>query len=154
MIELDKYDKNLLSILQKDGKASTKELAEQTNLSVSPCWRRIKRLEDDGVIEKYVAVLNRKSLGFYAQAYLHISLIDHKSETIEKFDQLVRSEERIIDCSSVTGENDYVLKVVARDPEDLEQFIMVEILRSGLVGTSTTTFILRNTKSGSALPLD
>lgn len=154
MVKLDKFDKNLLSILQKNGKASAKELAEQTNLSVSPCWRRIKRLEDEGVIKSYVAVLDRRSLGLNTQAYVHISLIDHTGQTIEKFNQLVQSEDRITDCSTITGESDYVLKVVARDPEDLESFIMGRILQSGLVRSSMTNFILRNTKSGSALPLD
>jgi DNA-binding Lrp family transcriptional regulator len=151
---LDKFDKQLLSELQRDGKASARDLAEKTNLSVSPCWRRIRRLEESGVIEKYVAILNRKQLGLNAMAYLHVSLMDHTTQTIEKFDRLVQSEDQVIECSSITGENDFVLTLVAKDPEDLEAFIMHKILAPGIVRSSLTNFVLRNTKSNTFLPVE
>jgi len=151
---IDSTDRKLLEHLQKDGRISTKDLAEASNMSVSPCWRRVKRLEETGIIEKYVAVLNRKQLGLNAMAYVHVSLVDHTRDTIEAFDRLVQSDDQVIECSSITGESDYVLKVVARDPEELETFIMKRLLGPGLVRASMTNFILRNTKSGLALPLE
>jgi Lrp/AsnC family leucine-responsive transcriptional regulator len=151
---IDSFDKQLLTLLQRNAKASTKELADMANLSVSPCWRRIKRLEEIGVIEKYAVLLNPKQLGLNAMAYVHVSLMDHTKDTIDKFDCLVQSLDQVIDCCSITGESDYVLKVVARDPEDLESFIMKQILGPGLVRSSMTNFVLRSTKSNSALPVN
>ncbi len=153
MYKMDEFDKALLTLLQADGKASTQSLAEKTNLSVSPCWRRIRRLETDGVIEKYTAVLNPKILGLNALAYVHVSLIDHSEQTISRFDRFVQSSDWIIECSSITGENDYVLKVIAKDPEALEFFIMKRILALGLVRSSMTNFVLRRTKRSTSLPV-
>lgn len=150
---LDDADKKLLALLQGDGRASAKDLAERTGMSVSPCWRRIKRLEDSGVIEKYAAVLSSRHLGFHAMAYVHVSLVNHAPETIRAFDDLVHREDRVIECSSITGESDYVLKVVARDPEDLEDFLMKHLLGPGLVRSSMTNFVLRRSKTGPAMPL-
>ena len=150
-MELDDYDKQLLRLLQNDGKMSAKDLAAAVNLSLSPCWRRIRRLEKGGAIKGYTALLDRKQLGFHAQAYLHISLVDHSIETIASFDQLVQFEDRIIECASITGEDDYIIKVVARDPEDLERFIMERILRGGMVRSSKTNFVLSNKKTGAKL---
>ncbi len=151
---LDAADKKLLALLQRDGRISTKDLATEANMSVSPCWRRVRRLEEAGVIDKYVAVLNRKQLGFNAMAYVHVSLVDHTPETIDAFDELVQTDDQVIECSSITGESDYVLKVVAHDPEGLETFIMKRLLAPGLVRASVTNFVLRNMKSGPALPLE
>lgn len=150
---LDDIDKKLLNLLQKDARLSTKDLAAAVNMSVSPCWRRVKRMEEAGLIEGYVAVLNRKELGLQAMAYVHVSLIDHTSTSIETFDRLVQSDDAITECSSITGDNDFVLKVVADDPEDLESYLMRRILGSGLVRSSNTNFVLRSTKSGVALPV-
>ncbi len=153
-MSIDSFDKAVLSVLQKDGKISTQDLAAETNLSTSPCWRRVKRLEQAGVIEKYVAVLDPKKLGLHAFAYVHISLVDHTEETIRKFDTFVQSDNQVIECCSITGESDYVLKVVASDPENLEEFIMKRILGLGIVRSSMTNFVLRRTKTRGAMPLD
>ncbi|QLF68515.1 Lrp/AsnC family transcriptional regulator [Peteryoungia desertarenae] len=152
-MELDSLDKKLLALLQKDGRASAKDLAEQAGMSVSPCWRRIRRLEEAGVIEKYAAVLNPRELGFHAIAYVHVSLMNHGPETIAAFDHMVQTEDRIIECSSIAGDADYVMKVVVRDPEDLEAFMMKKLLGPGLVRASRTNFVLRTVKSGPSMPL-
>ena len=150
---LDDLDKRLLRLLQADAKISSQELAEQVNLSVSPCWRRVRKLENAGVIDKYVTLLNRRKLGLNTVAYVHVSLIEHTEEAIKVFDDFVARQEQVIECSSVTGADDYLLKVVAADPEGLETFIMQKMLRLGIVRSSTTHFVLRQKKYSTALPL-
>lgn len=152
-MHLEEKDREILRVLQKDGKISLQALAQQVNLSTSPCWRRIKRLEESGLIEGYAALLNPRLLGLHAQAYMHVSLMDHAEATIEAFDRFVQTEGQITECCSITGSNDYMLKVVAEGPEALEEFIMKRVLRLGIVRSSHTNFVLRRTKSSSALPV-
>lgn len=152
-LELDAYDQKLLAHLQKDGKASIQELSDAAGLSTSPCWRRIKRMEQAGLIQGYVARLDPKQLGLHALAYVFVTLIDHQEVTIAAFSRLIEAERRIVECSSVTGGSDFILKVAARDPEDLEAFLMKGLLASGLVRESQTHFILRQTKNRSPWPL-
>ena len=153
MPNLDEIDRTILRTLQKDGKISLQALAGQVNMSTSPCFRRVKRLQDIGIITGYVALLDQKALGLNAQAYLQLSLIDHKEETIQAFDRFVQNEAQVIECASITGSNDYLLKVVAEDAEALEQFIMKRVLRLGIISSSYTNFVLRRTKSSTVLPV-
>lgn len=154
MPELDGFDQKILSILQRDGKASVQEIADQAGLSTSPCWRRIKRLEEIGVITGYIARLDPRHLGLNALAYVFVSLVDHREVTISRFGRLVETEARIIECASITGDSDYLLKIAARDPEDLEQFLMRGVLATGLVRSSQTNFVLRRTKTRGPWPVD
>ena len=153
MDTIDHYDQAILRVLQNEGKIGIQELAEKVNLSTSPCWRRVKKLEDAGIISDYVALLNPKRLGLTAMAYVHIALLDHRQETIELLDKFVDGQEQIVECSSITGSNDYVLKIIKKDTESLEKFIMQHLLRLGIVRSSTTNLILRQKKLTTALPL-
>ena len=150
---LDNIDRDLLRILQADGKASVQDLADATGLSTSPCWRRVKRLEDAGLITGYGAIVSAKAIGLRALAYVHVSLIDHRQETVDAFSRLVDTRDQIVECASITGSSDYVLKIAAADAEGLERFIMQVLLRSGLVRTTQTNFIMRQTKSTRAWPV-
>ena len=150
---IDNYDRSILRVLQTDGKIGNQELASRVNLSNSPCWRRVKKLEDTGVINGYAAMLDPKALGLTAMAYVHIALLDHRQQTIETLGNFVEAQEQIIECSSITGSNDYLLKIVERDTESLEKFIMQQLLRLGIVRSSTTNLILRQKKYTTALPL-
>ena len=153
MAEIDRHDRNILRVLQADGKIGNQELAEKVNLSNSPCWRRVRKLEDAKIINGYVAMLNPKRLDLSAMAYVHIALLDHTQETIEMLDDFVALQEQLVECSSITGPNDYVLKIIEKDTESLEQFIMQKLLRLGIVRASTTNLILRQKKYTTALPL-
>ncbi|MGB4056089.1 MAG: Lrp/AsnC family transcriptional regulator [Porticoccaceae bacterium] len=153
MDTIDHYDQAILRVLQNEGKIGIQELAEKVNLSTSPCWRRVKKLEDAGIISDYVALLNPNRLGLTAMAYVHIALLDHRQETIELLDKFVDGQEQIVECSSITGSNDYVLKIIEKDTESLEKFIMQHLLRLGIVRSSTTNLILRQKKFTTALPL-
>ncbi|MDC0738724.1 Lrp/AsnC family transcriptional regulator [Cognatishimia sp. SS12] len=153
MTQLEEKDREILRILQQDGKISLQALAEKVHLSSSPCWRRVKRLEEAGLIDRYVAILNPRALGLHAQAYMHVSLMDHTEATIAAFDRFVQNEPQITECCSITGSDDFMLKVVAEGPEALETFIMKRVLRLGIVRSSHTNFVLRRTKSSTALPV-
>jgi Lrp/AsnC family transcriptional regulator, leucine-responsive regulatory protein len=151
---LDRFEKLILKILQQDGRASTQELSDAVGLSPSPCWRRVKKLEDEGYIRRYAAILDGKKLGLRAFAYVHISLIDHSEASMEALHSFVSSDPHVLECASITGDFDYMLKVAAKDPESLEQFIMHRILRLGVVRNTTTNFILRQIKVSGALPIE
>ena len=153
MSNLDSFDRSILRVLQTYGKIGNQDLAEKVSLSSSPCWRRVKKLEDSGVIDRYVAMLNPKALGLTAMAYVHIALLDHRQETIETLDNFVATQDQIIECSSITGSNDYLLKIIEADNESLEKFIMQRLLRLGIVRSSTTNLILRQQKYTTAVPL-
>ena len=153
MPRLDAADHRLLAALQRDCKLSTQELAERANLSPSPAWRRVRRMEEDGIIEGYVAKLNPHAIGLNTSAYIHVSLTDHSEANIRAFDAFVALEAQIVECASITGTDDYLLKVVARDPEDLETFLMHRLLALGFVRSSTTHFVLSQKKQATALPL-
>ena len=153
MPQLDNHDRSILRLLQSNGKMGNQELAEKVNLSSSPCWRRVKKLEESGMINGYVAMLTPKSLGLTAMAYVHIALLDHRQQTIETLDKFVEAQEQIVECSSITGPNDYLLKIIEKDTESLEKFIMQKLLRLGIVRSSTTNLILRQKKYTTALPL-
>ncbi len=151
---LDKFEKLILKFLQVDGRASTQELSDAVGLSASPCWRRVKRLEEDGYIKRYAAILDSKKLGLSAFGYVQISLVDHTEGSIKLFNDFIRTNEQVLECASITGDFDFLLKVVAADPEALEEFIMKHILRLGVVRTTTTNFVLRQIKTSGALPID
>ncbi|MEP2029366.1 MAG: Lrp/AsnC family transcriptional regulator [Paracoccaceae bacterium] len=151
---LDAFEKLILKTLQSNGRASTQELSDAVGLSASPCWRRVKRLEEDGYITRYAAILDGKKLGLRAFAHVQVSLIDHSETSVETFQSFVASSEQVLECASITGDFDFILKVAATDPEALEQFIMHRILRLGVVRTTTTNFILRQIKVSGALPID
>lgn len=151
---LDRFERLILKVLQRNGRASTQELSEAVGLSASPCWRRVKRLEDDGYISRYAAILDGKKLGLRAFAHVQVSLMDHSESSIETLLGIVEASEQVLECSSITGDYDFILKVAATDPEALEHFIMHRILRSGVVRTTTTNFILRQLKVAGALPIE
>ena len=153
MSELDQYDLNIMRILQQDASINTQELANRVNLSKTPCWRRVKKLEKAGYIKKYVALLDPKKLKLPVTAYVQVSMQKHDLSTLRQFDDLVENNPYILDCNSTAGTYDYVMKVIAATPEELESFLMREILSLGVVQSTNTNFILRHKKSTTELPV-
>jgi Lrp/AsnC family leucine-responsive transcriptional regulator len=146
-------DARILAELQKDGKQSMQDLSRRVGASASHCWRRVRAMEEAGIIEGYGARLDARALGLGAIAYVHVALNDHGEKSIEAFARIVEIEAQIAECASITGDHDYVLKIYARSPEDLEQFIMTRLLKSGLVKATRSNFVLRQTKTGRLLPI-
>lgn len=153
MPSLDRFDLLILAALQADTRQSLADIAAQVGLSPSPTWRRIKAMEDAGVIERQVAILNPRAIGLLAVAYVHVSLMDHSEAALARFDAFVQAQDQIVECATVTGEAEYMLKVMARDPEDLEQFLTHRLRATGLIRDSKSTFVLRRVKARTALPL-
>lgn len=151
---LDAFEKKILRFLQRQGRASTQELSEAVGLSASPVWRRVKRLEDEGYIKHYAAILDGKKLGLRAFAYVQVSLVEHTEASISTFSRWVADSEQVLECASTTGDFDFILKIVAADPEALEDFIMKDILRLGVVQSTTTKLVLRQMKTAGPLPVD
>jgi Lrp/AsnC family transcriptional regulator, leucine-responsive regulatory protein len=151
---LDDADRRILAALQRDSTLSVQALAEIAQMSPSPCWRRVKALREAGVIRAEVALVDRRQVGMPVLAYIHLSLIDHSEATIRKLDDFTQRQDRIVECATITGTDDYMIKVMARDPEDLERFLMHQLLALGVVRSSTTHFVLRQTKYTTAVPLD
>ncbi len=153
MPDIDDADRRVLGVLQHDSRVSVQDLAERTGLSASPAWRRVKRMEETGVITRHVALLSLAAVGLHVIAYLRVSLLDHTEASLTRFDRFVQTEDQIVECATITGTSDYQLKILARDPEALEHFVMRRLLATGIVRATETSFVLRQTKYTTALPL-
>ena len=153
MTKLDKYDKSILSIIQRQGRLTNQSLAEQVSLSPAPCLRRVDKLESTGVIKQYAALTDRQKLGLSVLVYIHISLNDHHTDTVESFNRFVDQSEAILECYSVSGEYDYLIRVVAADISALESFIMEQLLKTNTVRSANTSIVLKEKKYTTALPI-
>ena len=153
MSALDKFDLAILSTLQSDARQSLAEVAGKAGLSPSPTWRRIRALEDAGVIERQVAILNPHSVGLTVSAFVQVVLSDHSPAARKLFEEFVARDSRIVDCATVTGKARYIMSVVARSAGELEHFINDGLLATGVVRDASTEFVLRRVKRQTALPL-
>jgi len=155
MSKLDRYDLNLLSLLQRDATLSNQELAERIGLSPSPCSRRVKQLEDDGYILRQVALLDRKKLGLTLTAYVLIGMDRHTPERFERFQNAIRECPEVLECSLVTGmDADYQLKVVVSDMDHYQQFLLGKLTRIEGVSSVRSSLVLNQVISSTELPLD
>ena len=154
MSTLDRYDLKILAELQRDARVSNQELAERIGLSPSPCSRRVKQLEDDGLILRQVALLDRKKLGLTLTAYVQIGMDRHTPERFENFEQAIRQWPEVLECSLVTGmDADYQLKVVVPDMEHYQQFLLGRLTRVEGVTSVRSSFVLNQVVSSRQLPL-
>lgn len=143
---LDLIDRKILAALRDDGRLTTQALAEKVGLSPSPCWTRVKRLEESGAIEKYVALLDHKALGYNNVVFVEITLDKHDDKVLDLFGEaLVRAPE-VIEAHLVTGEYDYLVKVVVSGTDHYERFLRETIYRIPGVRQTRTTFGLRALK--------
>src|SRR6185437_14435286 len=110
---LDRLDRRILDELQSDARISNQELAQRVGLSPAPCWRRLRRLEEQGFIAGYATLLSAPAIGLPIQAYALVSLENHHPQTVRQFDQLVRERPEVLECHSMSGANDYLLRIVA-----------------------------------------
>ncbi|MBT8151038.1 MAG: Lrp/AsnC family transcriptional regulator [Gammaproteobacteria bacterium] len=152
--ELDRTDLRILQALQQDSSISNLELAELVGLSPTPCGRRVKRLEEVGVIRKQVALLDPKALGLSLTAMISISMDRHTPERFEQFERAVQNMPEIVECSIVTGQAaDYLLKAVLPDMEHYEAFLLGKLTRIDGVTGVHSSFVLRKIVDQTALPL-
>jgi len=151
--QLDAIDRQILAELQQDGRLSNVQLAERVHLSPSACLRRVKQLEDSGVIAQYVALLNPKALGQHGACFSIINLQTMGDGVLRGFEQAVRDEPEILDCFYVAGSNDYLIRFSYRDAEDLERFHTQVLMRLPGVDRSNSMLVLRTVKKTTALPV-
>lgn len=152
-MSLDRVDRQILRVLQSDGRMSNAELAETVNLTPTPCLRRVKRLEERGYIKRYVAELDRKRLGLAVSAYVFVRLQRNSTQNAQAFERAVHDLVHVEECSVLSGEYDYLLKVVAVDLEAYEGFIKNSLAAIEEVDTINTTIILKEVLSRQPLPL-
>lgn len=152
-VQLDAIDRAILQVLQHEGRISNQELAQRVHLSPSACLRRVKTLEDAGVIAQYVALLNPRAVGKHGISYTIINLDSMNTPLLEAFEQAVRDTPEILDCYYVAGANDYLIRFAYRDAEDLERFHSEVLMHLPGVSRSNSMLVLRTVKKTTALPL-
>jgi len=153
LVQLDAIDRAILAELQADGRLSNVDLAERVHLSPSACLRRVKQLEESGVIAQYVALLNPKAVGRHGTSFTIINLESMNTPLLEAFERAVRQEPQILDCFYVAGSNDYLIRFSYRDAEDLERFHTDVLMRLPGVARSNSMLVLRTVKKTTALPV-
>jgi Lrp/AsnC family leucine-responsive transcriptional regulator len=153
-MKMDKSDISILEALQNNGRLSNRDLAKEVSLSPSPSWRRLRALEDAGVISRYAAVVDREQVGLPIMGFAHVILHDHSSEKVKKFDRAIMSAQQVLECHATSGEHDYMLKVVAPDMASYQDFLSDFLLKIGVVRTVNTSFALKQQKNTTVLPLD
>lgn len=151
---MDEYDIKILSQLQSNGRISNKDLATATALSSTPCWRRVKALETEKVIQRYVTLLDPTKIGLSIMAFAYISLEHHDSKEVEKFEQLVNQSPEVLESYMMSGEYDYMLKIIVADMESYERFINRTILRNPIVRSTNTSFAMKTNKQTTELSLE
>lgn len=154
-IHLDRTDRRILDELQKDGAISNLDLADKVGLSPSPCSRRVKALQESGIIQKTVAVLDQKALGLDMVAMISISMDRHTPERFENFERLVSNFPEVLECYLITGSaSDYLLKVIVKDMEGYQQFLLGKLTRIEGVSGVHSSFVMRKVVDSSRLPMN
>jgi Lrp/AsnC family transcriptional regulator, leucine-responsive regulatory protein len=153
LAQLDAIDVAILNVLQANGRLSNLELAQRVHLSPSACLRRVKHLEEAGVIAGYVALLNPKAVGAHGTSFTIVNLETLGGNALDLFEQAVRAEPRILDCYYVAGSNDYLIRFAYQDAEDLERFHTEVLMRLPGVARSNSMLVLRTVKKTTALAL-
>jgi Lrp/AsnC family leucine-responsive transcriptional regulator len=150
---LDRVEIDILQALQSEGRISNVELAERVGLSESPCFRRVRQLEERGIISGYAARLDRRELGLQVTAFVQVTLEKQDDRKQRDFLAQVETEEHIVECHAMSGSHDYLLKVVARSMDHFSDLSMNRILKFAGVKNIESNFSLLAVKEGGALPL-
>jgi DNA-binding Lrp family transcriptional regulator len=150
---MDKTDLRILDALQRDGRLSNQALAEQLGLSTAACWRRVKALEESGVITRYAALADHKALGLNLTTFIHVTLARHVKESTRLFEESIQQRPEVMECFATTGEADFILRVVSRDVEDLNRFLEEVLLGQPQIAQVKSNIALRELKLETALPL-
>ena len=147
MIELDDIDKRIVAALQAQGRLPIVDLADRVGLSPTPCQRRVKRLEEEGVITRYAALVAPASVGFSLQALVEVTLDDHSEKTVEAFEAAIRARSEVVACYAVTGDMDFLVHVFATDLAQFSDFAMKALLRMPGVKGTRSSFIMQQVKN-------
>ena len=152
-VKLDALDRRILGQLQQDASMSNGELAERVGSTGPSCWRRIRQMEDAGILKQTVRLADARKLGQTVNVLCEVRMRDYSAECVEAFDELVQREDRIMECYSMSGEWDYLMRVVASDVTDYETFLIKTLLKHPSVSSASSHFALSITKYKTALPV-
>ena len=144
---LDSTDRKLLSLLQSDSKQTNKELSLKLNLSVTAVYERIKKLEREGIIDKYVVLVNRSKVEKGFVVFCHLKLVQHTKEFISKFESEVVQLKEVLECHHVSGDYDYILKIVVKDMEAYREFLVTKLTTLEHIGSTHSTFMISEVKN-------
>jgi Lrp/AsnC family transcriptional regulator len=150
---MDEIDLKLLHLLQAFPDLPIAQIADKVGLSHTPCWRRLKNLEQEGVIERRAVILNPKSLGIIVDVFAHLRVAQQDEETLEALEAQVQAHPEIVECFSMSGESDYMLRVMARSIEDYEVFLKKILVQLPGVSSVNSSFVLKRVKLTTDLPL-
>lgn len=150
---MDDKDLKILQVLQQNGRLTNQELSERVALSPSPCLRRVRNLEEAGVITGYTAIIDQKAVGVSVTAFVQIKLERHGDETVRAFEAAIEALPNVMDCWLMTGEADYLLRVVTRDLDHFEQFVRGALQKVPGVASISSSFAYGRVKRSPVLPL-
>ena len=145
-MSFDILDTKLINLLQKDSKQTNKELSNQLNLSVTAVYERIKKLENNGVINKYVALVNKEKINKAFVAFCHIKLEKHTHDYVIKFEKEVAKLPEVLECYHISGDFDYLLKVLVKDMEAFREFMVSKLTSISHIGSTHSTFMINEVK--------
>ena len=152
-MKLDKFDREILRVLQKDATVSMAELSQRVGLSHTPCWRRVKRLESDGIIKRKVTLLDGKKLNLGVSVFIYVTLKNHDEESLNSFEAAVQHIPEVVECHTTSGEKDYLLKVVVESIEEYEHLLKSKLTHLPCVDHLSSTFALKQVKNTTELPI-
>ena len=152
-VELDNYDRHILRILQQDGRISNQQLADEVGLSTAACWRRVRALEENGVLQQYTALVDPQKLNYSLCVFLLVSLSRHSKDNAREFEEAVFTCPEVLQCYAVTGNADFVLRVVIPDMATYDHFLTEKIFSLPGVSQVKSNFALREVKNDTAVPV-
>lgn len=144
---MDATDKKLLMLLQEDSRKTTKELSVKLSLSVTAVYERVKKLEREGIIERYVALVNRKKVDKRFVVFCHLKLIQHTKEYMVRFEKEVTLLDEVLECYHVSGDYDYILKIYVEDMEAYREFMVTKLTTLQHIGSTHSTFMIGEVKN-------
>ncbi len=153
MRNLDAVDRRILSLLQGNAKLTNKEIAARLGMTTTPVYERIKRLEEDGYIRAYVALVDRERLGYHLVAYCNVQLKEHARRYLDRFEEEVQRLEEVVECYHIAGQFDYLLKVVVGDIPAYHRFIVDKLAALENIGNVQSMFVMREIGHSTALPV-
>ncbi len=153
IMKLDKFDREILRVLQKDATVSMAELSTRVGLSHTPCWRRVKKLEAEGIIKQKVTLLDNKRLNLGVSVFIYVTLKNHDGDSLNDFENAVQSINEIVECHTTSGEKDYLLKVIVESIEEYEHLLKNKLTNLPLVDHLSSTFALKQVKNTTELPI-
>jgi DNA-binding Lrp family transcriptional regulator len=152
-VRLDELDRELLAYLQTRARTSTAALARRFKLSAPGLQKRLKRLEAQGVIRGYATILNRAAVGLNLLCFVHVMLAHHRPDSVKRFPERIKALPEVLECHYLTGEVDYLLKVVVESNDHLERFLFEKLMKIDGVDRTRTSIVLKEIKASTSLPL-